>query len=205
MHKINNKKINLIFNLLDTSLLIISIYIAFRFVIKNGIKVFKSIGVEGMTNKNDKSVVPFVCSDNDCAKGCVKPTDISDKCPKTIYKDVDGICHRKCPYECPNALDKCKMDECCVGCGYTKIQVKCPGPIKLGENEYSYPSPYASKSTALNGNSKKNDLDAHLTPIEDGYRDNLEISPYTSQYPCGLNVTGTFTECGPPAYNSCNL
>jgi hypothetical protein len=212
MHKISGKKIKMMFNILFPSLLIVSLYVAFRFVIVNSIKLFKSMNaIEGMTNNIDTETQanldlkksPFLCADNDCAKGCTKPNEISDRCPKTVYKDVDGICHRKCPYECPNALDKCKFNECCAGCGYTKIQVKCPGPIKLGEIEYSYPSPYADKSTALN-NSKKQ-FDMNLTPMEDGYRNNLEISPYTSQYPCGLNVTGTFTECGPPAYNSCNL
>lgn len=220
MYKINNKKIQLIFSLLFPSVLIVAIYILFRFVIINSIKMFKYIGIEGMSNNEvnnetyndtqpptslDSNASSFLCSDNDCAKGCTKPNGINDRCPKTIYKDIDGICHRKCPYECSNALDKCKFNECCAGCGYTKIQVQCPGPIKLGEREYSYPSPHADKSTALNNNSKKNHLDDNLTPMEDGYRNNLAISPYTSQYPCELNVTGTFTDCGPPAYNSCNL
>lgn len=152
---------------------------------------------EKFTNKT------LLCSDNSCGMGCKKTDKINDKCPSTIYKDVDGKCHRKCPYLCSNKTKSgCKYNECCLGCGYTKFYVPC----ELSDDPNKEPSPREDKNTNSNSNSssKSKNLNDNMTDVDHKDIDFKGWSPFVKKWPCSLNVTGTFTECGPPGYNSCN-
>jgi hypothetical protein len=140
-----------------------------------------------------------VCDNNDdnenCQKGCNRPTEVSNKCPNVLFKK-DGKCFRKCPYECSNPLDKCKMDVCCMSCGHVDIEVPCV------ENENDIPSESNSISSVTNSSIKSKTLDNNMVDVEQthNYLDNLP--PYVSKWPCQYNITGTFTECGPIPANS---
>jgi hypothetical protein len=63
------------------------------------------------------------------------------------------------------------------------------------------PSPNKDKNTTANPNTKTDSL----TTTDVNHKDSFykDWSPYVSKWPCGMNVTGTFTECGPDAYNKC--
>jgi hypothetical protein len=201
---------NLLFNYVLPVFILLMIYIFYKYYVKIYYKVR-----EKFSNKNIK-----LCNDNSCGLGCKKPTDIDNTCPKTIYKDVDGNCHRKCPYVCSNKNENgCKYDECCTGCGYTKIQVPCDLAKKMYDDDSNddddddddksdynedEPSPNKDKNTNMKSNSKSNNLDNNMTDankLDDFYKG---WSPFVKKWPCSMNVTGTFTECGPYAYNNCN-
>jgi hypothetical protein len=202
---------NLLLNYLLPITIFIFIYLFYKYY-----KV-AFIGVREKFTNNVK-----LCKDNSCGMGCERPTGINDNCPTTIYKDIDGKCHRKCPYVCSDKDKKksvCKYDECCVGCGYTKIPVHCElgtGDISVesvadndddddaGEkNINEEPSPNKDKTTAKNNNSKSKNLNGNMTDVEDQDLDFKDWSPYVNKWHCSMNVTGTFTECGPLGYNSC--
>lgn len=194
-----NTTINVIINYAIPIAVIIIIYIFYRYY------RFIFMNVREKFTNNTK-----LCNDNSCGMGCEKPKSINDSCPATIYKDIDGNCHRKCPFICPNKdKTECKYDECCVGCGYTKI----PAPCELAGNEYendktkddktNEPSANKDENTSNNSNSKSKNLNNNMTNIEHNDIDFKGWSPFVKKWPCDLNVTGTFTECGPPSYNSC--
>jgi len=209
MVKLNNlfQFDNLIINYLLPIIIATLIYIFYKYY------KYQFINIREKFTNNIK-----LCKDNSCGMGCEKPTGINDSCPPTIYKDVDGNCHRKCPYICSNKNNSvCKYDECCVSCGYTKIPVPC----ELEENsEYSTdedmnddehekntdekmsPSPNKDKTTTKNNNSKSKNLNDNMTNVEHRDLDFKGWSPYVTKWPCSMNVTGTFTECGPLGYNS---
>jgi hypothetical protein len=137
-----------------------------------------------------------VCENDKCDETCKQPKQITNKCPNVLYKK-DGKCFRKCPYECNNPLDKCKLDVCCTSCGFVDIEVSCV------EDENSIPSDSNSKSSVTNNSIKSKTLDNNMVEvdkIDDDYLDNW--SPYVSKWPCSYNITGTFTECGPLPANS---
>jgi hypothetical protein len=136
-----------------------------------------------------------VCDSDTCEDSCRKPQQITNKCPNVLYKK-DGKCFRKCPYECSNPLDKCKMDICCISCGHVDIEVPCV------EDENDIPSESNSTSSVTNNSIKSKTLDNNMVDVQqtDNYLDNW--SPYVSKWPCQYNITGTFTECGPAPANS---
>lgn len=191
----------ILLNYIIPILIVVIIYLLYKYYIKLFINV-----KEHFTNKI------ILCDDNSCGKGCEAPNKINDSCPTTIYKDVDGNCHRKCPYVCPDKSDKCKHDECCVGCGYKKMAAPCD-LANEGEDETNQddneddkkndngPSPNKDKNTTANPNTKTDSL----TTTDVNHKDSFykDWSPYVRKWPCGMNVTGTFTECGPDAYNNC--
>ena len=197
-----NIKIDMLFNYVLPIFILLMIYAIYKYYVKFYYRIR-----EKFTNKYDAKL----CDDNSCGLGCKKPTNIDDTCPTTIYKDVDGNCHKKCPYVCANKnKEGCKYDECCVGCGYTKIKVPCDLANKKykkddkdesdSESEYDGPAPNKDKKTKM----KSNNLDNNMTDVnkqDDFYKG---WSPFVKKWPCEMNVTGTFTECGPNAYNSCN-
>jgi hypothetical protein len=202
-----NIKIDVLFNYVLPIFILLMIYLIYKYYVKFYYRIR-----EKFTNKYDAKL----CDDNSCGLGCKKPTNIDDTCPTTIYKDVDGNCHKKCPYVCANKnKEGCKYDECCAGCGYTKIKVPCDlanKPYKKdkkydkndneseSESEYDGPAPNKDKKTKM----KSNNLDNNMTDVnkqDDFYKG---WSPFVKKWPCEMNVTGTFTECGPNAYNSCN-
>jgi hypothetical protein len=189
----------ILLNYIIPILIVAIIYLLYKYYIKLFINV-----KEHFSNKT------ILCDDNSCGKGCQTPDKINDSCPTTIYKDVDGNCHRKCPYVCPDKSDKCKHDECCVGCGYKKMAVPCDlaneeedetndEDDKKKDNDE--PSPNKDKNTTANPNTKTDSL----TTTDVNHKDSFykDWSPYVRKWPCGMNVTGTFTECGPDAYNNC--
>jgi hypothetical protein len=152
-------------------------------------------------NKNIEGFIhhkQVLCDSNKCEEGCVKPTKITEKCPNVLYKQ-DGKCVRKCPYDCYNPLDKCKLDACCSACGFVDIEVPCVEDEGLPT---SPPTESNSLSTATNNSIKSNTLDNNMTDVNkiDNFLDNW--SPYISKWPCSMNITGTFTECGPLPANS---
>jgi len=147
-----------------------------------------------------------ICSDNSCGKGCQKPNGITDSCIATIYKDESGKCHIKCPYVCSNKnktnKTNCKYDECCIGCGYSKFTVPCQLADNNSEKD---PMPYQDKDTTNHSNSKSKIFNDNMRDVEQNDLNFKGWSPFVKKWPCDLNVTGTFTECGPPAYNSCGV
>jgi hypothetical protein len=163
-----------------------------------------------------------LCQDNRCMPGCIKPRFLSNNCESSIYKNPDGKCYMKCPYECQSPLDKCKYDDCCKGCGKTKVEVPCIGFRKMqnlnpglaqDQNDTmdmpdivynDTPIGNADDSTAMNSNIKAKVLDENMNDLSKIYN---EKTGYNLRYPgnmlCSANITNTFTECGLPAANSC--
>ena len=100
--------------------LIILFYYYIYFLIKKRLNI-----KEGMERSPAYGV--RLCQDNRCMPGCIKPRFLSNNCESSIYKNPDGKCFMKCPYECQSPLDKCEYNDCCRGCGKTKIEVPCVG------------------------------------------------------------------------------
>lgn len=192
MSKINNTIINYIIPVTVAFI----VYIIYRY--------YNFLFVSVKENFKNKSVL---CNDDSCGMGCEKPNKINDSCPSTIYKDVDGKCHRKCPYICSNkSKSGCKYNQCCIGCGYTKFNVPCELADDNADNDdpNKEPSPNKDKNTTSNSTSKSKNLDNNMTDIDHQDMNFKGWSPFVTKWPCSLNVTGTFTECGPPGYNSCS-
>lgn len=154
---------------------------------------------ENFTNKTT------VCNENSCGMGCKMPDMINDDCPLTVYKDSDGKCHRKCPYQCNDTSEAgCRYNQCCFGCGYKKFEVPCDLAIDEYENTSDEPSPDEDKNTTNNSSNKSKNLNDNMTDVNHKDIDFNGWSPFVTKWPCSMNVTGTFTECGPPGYNSCS-
>ena len=80
------------------------------------ISLFKHSYMEGMSGKND------------CLDGCVKPKN-NNKCSEKVFKDKQGECFKKCPYECSDSYQDCKYEKDCMGCGFKKLKVNCDGTM----------------------------------------------------------------------------
>lgn len=69
------------------------------------------------------------------------------------------------------------------------------------------PEPNLASSNIMTSNQKLNTNQLVKTDINHSESDPNSFfkdwSPYAKKWPCTMNVTGTFTECGPNAYNSC--
>ena len=173
--------------------IVIIIYIMYRYY-----KFLISTLRENFTNKIK------ICNDNSCGIGCKKPLKIDDSCPLTVYKDSEGKCHRKCPYKCADkSKSGCRHNQCCFGCGYKKFEVPCDLAIDEYDSDEE-PSPDEGKNTTTNSNNKSKNLKNNMTDINHKDINFKGWSPFVTKWPCSLNVTGTFTECGPPGYNSCS-
>lgn len=184
------------------SLFVYIFYVYYKFLFSH-IKD-KKLNIEIIENFKNR-----VCPDNSCGMGCIKPKKITDKCPSTIYKDVDGKCHRKCPFICSNkSKEGCKYNDCCFGCGYTKIQVPCElsnDETSDDDSDNEEPLPNKDTNSTNHSNSKSKHLNNNMTSVFHKDIDFKGWSPFVKKWPCDLNVTGTFTECGPPAYNYCGV
>jgi hypothetical protein len=96
-------------------LIVIGVLIVIGYTIYNSDKV-----VESMTGNKKKG-----CSDK-----CKKPKKLNDNCSDKIYKQKNGDCYKKCPYERTNPSDECEYDSGCMGCGFKKFKVKCNGVME---------------------------------------------------------------------------
>ena len=186
--------------------LIILFYYYIYFLIKKRLKV-----KEGMERSPAYGI--RLCQDNRCMPGCIKPRFLSNNCESSIYKNPDGKCYMKCPYECQSPLDKCEYNDCCRGCGKTKIEVPCLGFRKIKNYDTGIaedqiynddpPSGNADECSAMNSNSKAKVLDENMNDLSNIYN---KKTGYSLRYPgnmlCSDNITNTFTECGLPAGNS---
>lgn len=67
------------------------------------------------------------------------------------------------------------------------------------------PEPNLAPSSVMYPNQKSNKLSTTDINQSDSDPNSFfkDWSPYAKKWPCSMNVTGTFTECGPDAYNSC--
>ena len=177
--------------------------------VKEGMESSPAIGVK-------------LCSDNRCMKGCIKPRFLSNNCESSIYKGPDGKCFMKCAYECQSPLDKCIYNDCCKGCGKTKVEVPCIGfrktqnynpgiaqdqndTMDMSEIVYNdlIPVGKADGSTTMNSSIKARALDDAMNDLNKIYdeRDGYKLK-YPGNMICSANITNTFTECGLPAANS---
>lgn len=198
---------NILIVLVSISILFYLFYF-FANNIKEGMEKSPAIGVK-------------LCNDNRCMPGCIKPRFLSNNCESSIYKDKDGKCFMKCSYECQSPLDKCMYNDCCNGCGKTKVEVPCIGFRKtqnynpgiaqdqndtMDMTEIVYndaPVGKADGSTTMNSSIKAKALDEMMNNVNDIY----DVKKgYKLRYPgnmlCSVNITNTFTECGIPPYNS---
>lgn len=181
---------------------VIPITIAILFYIMYRYYIFLFVNIrEKFTNKTK------MCNDNSCGMGCKVPNEINDDCPLTVYKGADGKCHRKCPYKCKDVSKSgCRYNQCCFGCGYKKFSVPCDFAIDEYDDDDSdeEPAPDGDKNTTNNSNNKSKNLSNNMTNVDHKDMNFKGWSPFVTKWPCSLNVTGTFTECGPPGYNSCS-
>lgn len=155
----------------------------------------------------------FCPAEPNCPQGCSKPTQITGKCPSTIFKESDGTCYKKCPYVCSNMEDNCKYDKCCLGCGFKKFKINCDGTMipdtkKTGQELYDdNQSPYAGQppdSTNQENLVQRNmgDFNGAVSPpgtikaFNTGAKGN-----YAVRYTCRPTTTGMFTDCGPVSAN----
>lgn len=106
-----------------------------------------------------------------CPTECLKPVSLNDTCAKTLYKDpsVPNKCYKRCPYECPSTLDKCKISNYCSNCGSDKIDSPCDG------TEILEPAPDSATSTALNSQPKATTLDNAVKIREDKNKYDIEV------------------------------
>lgn len=103
-------------------------------------------------------------STTSCPSECVKPTKLLDTCPKTLYRNKDDAkkCYKRCPYECPSTLDKCKTSNYCESCGTVTFDAPCDGSEIV-----EVPAPNAATSTALSSQIKSKTLDDNLFKVKD--------------------------------------
>jgi hypothetical protein len=142
---------------------------------------------EGLDNMTAQSSTTTASS---CPNECVKPTTINGTCPKTLYKNKDDPtkCYRRCPYECPSTLDKCKTTNYCESCGTVTFDAPCDGTEIIEQV-----SPSAATSTALNSQIKSKTLDDDLLKIKD-----LTYKYQIEKVDGDLNVY-VFNEAKPPS------
>lgn len=202
-------------------------FVIFGLVIALFIYLFMNSGnkiKEGMEKLNSRAYGNKLCKENRCMDGCIKPRFLSNNCESSIYKSPEGKCYMMCPYECQSPLDKCVYNDCCRGCGKTKIEVPCVGfrktqnldpgiaqdqnnSMRMPEKIYyddDEPVGKAASSTAMNSNIKAKAIEDAMNDVNNIY--DVE-NGYKIRYPgnimCSANITNTFTECGIPAANSC--
>jgi hypothetical protein len=169
---------------------------------------------------NSSAIYSKVCDNTTCANGCTKPTEITDNCEMSTFKNNDGSCYKRCNYTCSSALEKkCKYRGCCEGCGKVNFPVHCIGFDKqqdkslmylsnnktsMNNAKLSHPSANDDECSVFN-QSKKNRLltDENMNDLSLIYDTNHSYKlKYVNEYPCTPNITGTFTECGVPAINN---
>lgn len=171
---------------------------------------------------NNSAIYSKVYDNTTCANGCTKPTEITDDCEMSIFKNNDGSCYKRCNYVSSSALEnKCKYKGCCEGCGKVNFSVPCIGfdaekdksliSLSSSSNKNNttnakllHPSAKDDECSVFNQN-KKNRLltDENMNDLSLIYDTNHSYKlKYVNEYPCTPNITGTFTECGIPAINS---
>jgi hypothetical protein len=214
----------------QSSLFQFAMFIIFGLVIALFIYLFMNSGNqlrEGMEKLNARAYGNKLCKENRCMDGCIKPRFLSNNCESSIHKSPDGKCYMLCPYECQSPLDKCVYNDCCRGCGKTKIEVPCIGfrktqnldpglaqdqnntidlTAKRYYNDNDEPVGKAASSSAVSSNSKAKTLDDAMNDVNNIYD---VADAYKIRCPgnilCSANITNTFTECGIPAANSCGV
>ena len=171
---------------------------------------------------NNSAIYSKVYDNTTCANGCTKPTEITDDCEMSIFKNNDGSCYKRCNYTCSSALEnKCKYRGYCEGCGKVNFPVPCIGfdrqqdkslislssshnKTTMNNAKLSYPSANDDECSVFN-QTKKNRLltDENMNDLSLIYDTNHSYKlKYVNEYPCTPNITGTFTECGVPAINN---
>lgn len=186
------------FNKLKTNeklLLLISI-VGIYFLTNTIFKATREALENPTTNNNTTST-------SSCPNECTKPTAINDTCPKTLYKDKNDPkkCYRRCPYQCPSTLDKCKTTNYCESCGTMAFDAPCDGSEIVEQV-----SPLAATSTAVNSQIKSKTLDDNLSKIKElTYKydikrvdGDLNVYVFNESKPPSQAL---FTDCNTPPYS----
>ena len=91
------------------ALLLISFYLLYAII-----NTLRGITTkEGMFNARSLTT-QLLCRDDKCMKGCKEPTKITEKCGKTIYRDLQNKCYKICPYTCSEKGDGCISNEAII-------------------------------------------------------------------------------------------
>lgn len=135
------------------------------------IYLFTGVAFKTVREKLENINTSSATTSTTCPTECVKPKLLGNTCAKTLYKDptTPNKCYKRCPYECPSTLDKCKISDYCSNCGYDKIDAPCDG------SEIVEPVPASDPSTALNSQPKATTLENAVKIKEEKNKYEIEV------------------------------
>lgn len=151
----------------------------------------------------------LLCRNDMCMKGCKKPTKITEQCGKSIYRDIQNKCFKLCPYICENKEGEapCIANDCCVGCKQVKFEVPCGDLIPTGVDAGIasdgsimpfFATGYGDIEHDPRATKKAVQVYRMMKDVSAVYNEHTGDLLNTNNYDCLPNITGTFTECGPP-------
>ena len=191
--------------LMYSLIILVASYLIYIFI--NVLK--KTTTKEGLVNPTTSAnalTKQLLCRSDQCMKGCKEPSEITEQCGSSIYRDIENKCYKLCTYTCESIDAPCIANDCCVGCKQKKFEVPCgdlipkgadPGISTDGTFAPFFATGYADIEDDPRATEKAVQIYKMMKDVSTVYNKYNGELLNTNEYECRPNITGTFTECGP--------